>query len=76
VVRLRTVEPAKPAVGEVQVDLLAQAPLRANAEAVADKSGSGSLAPDQLKANPPRCNRVCELAPYPVELDKSVDRSQ
>ena len=43
-------EPAEPTVGEVQVNLFAQPPLRANAEAIADSS-----APGRSRADPTRC---------------------
>src|SRR5579872_5067460 len=67
VIRHRAVkpEPAEPAAAEVQVDLLAQPPLRPNAEAIADDQH-----PDhQLRGErrPPHL-----LAAYPVEVHKTV----
>jgi len=76
-VRHRAVEPepAEPAVGEVQVDLLAQPPVRADAEAVADDQH-----PDQqLRIDRRPTHLAVErrpFAPHPVEFDKPVDRAQ
>ena len=68
-------KPAEPAVGQVEVNLLAQPPLRADAEAVADDQH-----PDhQLRID----RRPADLAverrqflPQPVEVDEPVDRAQ
>ena len=68
-------EPAKPPVSQVQMNLLAQPALRANAEAVADHQH-----PDhQLRINRRPAHLAVkrrQLAPHPVEVDKPVDRSQ
>ena len=63
----------KPAVGEVQVDLLAQPPLGANAKAIADDQH-----PDhQLRVNRGPTHLAVkrrQLAPQSVEVDRSIDR--
>src|SRR5215472_17639684 len=75
VVRHGTVkpEPAEPAVRQVQVNFLAQPPLRAYAEAIADDQHPNH----QLRINGRPTNLTVkrrQLAPYPVKFDKAVNR--
>src|SRR5919109_105370 len=77
VVRHGTVKPesAEPAIRQVQVNFLAEPPLRANTEAIADDEHPNH----QLRINRRPTNLTVkrrQLAPHPVELDKPVDRSQ
>ena len=68
-------EPAKPAIGQVQMDLLAQPPLRADAEAVADDQH----ADQQFRIDRRPADLAVErrqLLPQPIEFDEPVDRSQ
>jgi hypothetical protein len=77
VIRHRTIEtePAEPAVAEVQVNFLAQPPLRADAKAVADdQHPDHQLRVDRRPSHFAVKRR--QFAPYPVEVDKPVDRSQ
>src|SRR5436305_11579870 len=68
-------EPAKPAIGEVQMELFAQPPLRANAETVAD---------DQHADKQFRIDRRpaflaverSQLLPQAIEFNEPVDQSQ
>ena len=68
-------EPAEPAIGEVQMHLLAQPPLRADAEAIADNQH-----PDhQLRIDRRSPNRAVErrqVSPNFGQVDEAVDRSQ
>jgi hypothetical protein len=68
-------EPAEPSVREVEVDLLAQPLLRADAEAVADDQD-----PDHqlgIDRRPPEMTiEARQLAPDLVQLDKPVYRAQ
>jgi hypothetical protein len=68
-------EPTKPAVRQVEVHLLAQPPLRADAEAVADDQH-----PDQQLRIDRRPSHLAverrQFPPQPVEFDKPVNRSQ
>jgi hypothetical protein len=73
--RVRQVEPTEPPVGEVEMDLLAQPPLRADAEAVAHEQH-----PDhQLRIDRRPAGRTVErrqtLADV-TKLDEPVDRPQ
>ncbi len=65
----------KPAVRQVEVNLLAQPPLRADAEAVADDQH-----PDQqlrIDRRPPHLAvERRQLPPQPVEFDKPINRPQ
>lgn len=68
-------KPAEPALCQVEVNLLAQAPLRANAEAVTDQQH-----PDhQLGGDRGMSDRAVEdrqFSPQPIEVHEPVDRSQ
>jgi len=68
-------EPAEPPVGQIEVDLFAQAPLGADTEAVADDQH-----PDhQLRINRRPSQRAVErreLAAQFRQVDKAVDRPQ
>ena len=65
----------KPAVAEVQVNFLAQPPLRADPKAVADDQH-----PDHQLRIDRRPSHLAvkrrELAPHLVEIDKTIDRPQ
>jgi hypothetical protein len=77
VIRYCAVEPqsAKPAVGEVQMDLLAQPPFRADAEAVAhDQHADHQFRIDRRSAY--GAVERLQLPPQPVEFDKPINRSQ
>src|SRR5207244_11698683 len=73
--RTRAVGPdrAEPAAAEVQVNFLAQPPLRADAKTVADDQH-----PDHQLRIDRRPSHLAvkrrKLAPHPVEIDKTVDR--
>ena len=60
----------KPAVRQVEVHLIAQPPLRANAEAVAERKLRIDRRPPHLAV------KRRQLLPQPVEFDKPVDRPQ
>ena len=68
-------EPAEPAIGEVQMHLLAQPPLRADAEAVADDQH-----PDhQLRIDrgpPDLAVEGPQMRPQAGQVDEAVDRAQ
>ena len=68
-------EPAEPAVGEVQVHLLAQPPFGANAVAVADQQHPH----EQFRINRWPAGRTvewCQLAANTRQIDEAVDRPQ
>src|SRR5215216_7804686 len=68
-------EPAKPAIGEVQMDLFAQPPLRADAAAVADDQH----ADQQLRIDRRPTFLAIERSQFlsqAVEFDEPVDRSK
>ena len=68
-------EPTKPPVGEVQVHLLAQPPLGADAKAVAhDQHADHQLWIDRRPAYGAVERR--QLTPQSIKLDKPVNRSQ
>src|ERR1700758_3247941 len=75
VIRNRAIQtqPAKPPVGQIEVDLIAQAPLRSNAEAVTDQEH-----PDhQLRIYRRPADATVERRETPpnlFEVDKPVDR--
>ena len=68
-------EPAEPPVGQIEVNLIAQAPLRSDAEAVADQEH-----PDhQLGIDRSSTDTTVERRQVPPDLfkvDKSVDRPE
>src|SRR5262249_3583426 len=66
---------AEPAIGQVQVDFLAQPPFRANAKAVAhDQHADQQLG---INRRPPRFTVVGrQVCPNAIEFDKAVDRPQ
>src|SRR3954468_24749290 len=68
-------KPAEPAVGQIEMNLLAEPTLRADAEAIADQQhpdhqfGIDRRAPDHAVER-------CELAPQFTKLDEPIDRAQ
>ncbi len=77
VVRHPAVEPeaAEPAIGEVQVDLVAEPPFRPDAEAVAhDQHADHQLRIDRGPARLAVERR--QLPPQPCEIDETVDRPE
>ncbi len=68
-------EPAEPAIGEVQMHLLAEPPLRADAEAVADdQHPDHQLGIDRW--TPRRAVERREFPPHLRQIDEAVDRPQ
>src|SRR6516164_2922935 len=72
-----TLEPkaAEPAVCQIEVNLFAQAPLRTDADAVADQQHSDhQLGGD--RGAPDRAVKGRQLPPQPIELHEPVNRAQ
>jgi hypothetical protein len=68
-------EPTKPSIGQIEVDFLAQPPLGADAEAIADDQHSDH----QLWINRWPAHRAVEcrqLPPHIPQLDEPVDGAQ
>jgi len=68
-------EPAEPAIGQVQVHLIAQAPLRPNAHDISDNQHSH----DQLwidRRSTKMAVERAQLRPHPVNVEKPVDLSK
>jgi hypothetical protein len=77
VIRHRSIqaEPTEPSVGQIEVNLIAQAPLRSDAETVTDQEH-----PDhQLRIDRrPADDTIegCQISPDLLKVDKPVDRPQ
>jgi hypothetical protein len=68
-------EPAKPAISEVEVDLVAQPPLRPDAEAIAkDQHADHQLRINRRPAGLAIKRR--QLSPQPRKVDEAVDRPE
>ena len=68
-------KPAKPSIGQIEVDFLAQPPLRSNAEAIAHDQHSDH----QLWINRWPTHRAVEcreLSPHTLQLDEPADGAQ
>ena len=68
-------EPAKPPIGKVEIDLLAQPPFRANAKAIADERACGSSVPDRSRAALLTIERR-QFLTQTTEIEKPVDLPQ
>ncbi|MGY2990018.1 hypothetical protein ACVWZM_006928 [Bradyrhizobium sp. USDA 4501] len=68
-------EPAEPPIGQIEVDLIAQPPLRSDAEAVTDQEHPDhQLGIDRTSADAAVERR--QLLPDPFKVDKPVDRPE
>jgi hypothetical protein len=68
-------KPAKPSICQIEVDFLAQPPLRPNAEAVAhDQHSDHQLWINRWPAH--RAVERCQLPPHIPQLDEPVDGAQ
>ena len=68
-------EPAEPTIGEVQMDLVAEPPLRADTKAVADDQH----AQKQLRIDRGTARAAverCQLSPQVRQVDEAVDRAK
>src|SRR5580692_2435800 len=65
-------KPTKPSIGQIEVDFLAQPPLRSNAEAIAhDQHSDHQLAINRWPAH--RAVECCQLPPHTLQIDELVD---
>src|SRR3954463_16269743 len=68
-------KPAEPAVGQIEMNLLAEPTPRADAEAIADQQHPDHQFRIDRRA-PDHAVERCELAPQFTELDEPIDRAQ
>jgi hypothetical protein len=68
-------EAAKPAIGEIEMNLLAQSALRAYAQCNSRRSACGSSAPDRTRGDRCCCERLQRLTNV-IEVEMPIDASQ